>query len=71
MVIWPNDHRPPHVHVIGNDREAVFELGCPVGPPRLRQSFGFRLAEIRSIEKALVAMTADLCVQWSAIHGDQ
>ena len=26
MVIYPNDHRPAHVHVIGGGREAVFKL---------------------------------------------
>jgi len=33
VVIYPNDHRPAHVHVIGKDCEAVFKLNCPEGPP--------------------------------------
>ena len=45
VVIWPNDHRPAHVHVIGPDGEAVFNLHCPGGPPALRQSYGFGLAD--------------------------
>jgi hypothetical protein len=28
VVIYPNDHRPAHVHVIGADGEAVFVLSC-------------------------------------------
>jgi hypothetical protein len=32
VMIYSNDHPPPHVHVIGADREAVFELHCPAGP---------------------------------------
>ena len=28
-VIYPNDHRPAHVHVIGRGYEAVFNLHCP------------------------------------------
>lgn len=39
VVIYPNDHRPAHVHVIGSDGEAVFNLHCPEGPPELRESF--------------------------------
>jgi hypothetical protein len=35
VVIYPNDHSPEHVHVIGADREAVFELHCPDGPVTL------------------------------------
>ena len=36
VTIYPNDHRPAHVHVIGPDREAVFNLHCPNGPIELR-----------------------------------
>jgi hypothetical protein len=31
VVIYPNDHRPEHVHVIGRGVEAVFEVNCPNG----------------------------------------
>ena len=36
VVIYPDDHRPAHVHVIGAGGEAVFILNCPEGPPELR-----------------------------------
>ena len=42
VAIYPNDHRPAHVHVIGAGVEAVFDLRCPQGPPVLRESHGFR-----------------------------
>ena len=50
-VIYPNDHRPAHVHVIGNDCEAVFNLNCPAGPVELRENYGFSRREIGQIEK--------------------
>ncbi len=31
-VIYTNDHRPAHVHVIGDGCEAVFEMNCEGGP---------------------------------------
>ena len=31
VVVYPNDHRPAHVHVIGRGGEAVFNLNCPAG----------------------------------------
>ena len=40
VVVYPNDHRPAHVHVIGPDGEAVFILNCPEGPVSLRESSG-------------------------------
>jgi len=38
IVIYPADHRPAHVHVIGPDGEAVFQLNCPRGPAELRET---------------------------------
>ena len=69
VVIWPNDHRPAHVHVIGRAEEAVFKLRCPDGPPELRESYGFKLADLRRIEAALADNLSDLCDKRSAIHG--
>jgi hypothetical protein len=68
VVIYPNDHRPAHVHVQGAGGEAVFFLNCPGGPPELRESYGFKLSEVRRIERALVAVLATLCEEWRSIH---
>ena len=70
VVIWPNDHRPAHVHVKGVDGEAVFNLHCPDGPPVLRESYGFRLADLNRIADALAAAINALCGEWRTIHGD-
>jgi hypothetical protein len=69
-VIYPNDHRPAHVHVRGADGEAVFLLNCPQGPPVLRESYNFKLSELRRIEEALTKELAALCAAWSDHHGD-
>lgn len=69
VVIYPNDHRPAHVHVIGNGCEAVFKLNCPKGPPELRENFGFSQAEVGRIQAALADPLAHLCAAWSTIHG--
>lgn len=70
VVIYPNDHRPAHVHVIGNGCEAVFNLHCPEGPPQLRENYGFSLPEVSRIQSALAIRLAHLCAQWSMIHGN-
>ncbi len=69
VVIWPNDHRPAHVHVVGAEGEAVFLLNCPDGPPTLRESFGFGMPQVNRIEGLLVAKVATLCAAWSETHG--
>ncbi len=69
VVIYPNDHRPAHVHVTGADGEAVFVLHCPGGPPVLRESYGFSRQAVGRIRDDLAAHVAALCQQWSEIHG--
>jgi hypothetical protein len=69
VVIYPNDHRPAHVHVIGPEGEAVFVLNCPAGPVGLRESFGFAGRVLRSVEAALNAALSRLCEAWETIHG--
>jgi hypothetical protein len=70
VVIYPNDHRPAHVHVIGAQGEAVFILNCPDGPLELRESFGFRLSDLHRIESQLGNSLIDLCSKWRTIHGN-
>lgn len=69
MVIYPNDHRPAHVHVIGAEHEAVFNLHCPDGPPELRENYGFSRGAIRALRAKLSKHLAALCEDWRTIHG--
>lgn len=70
VVIYPDDHRPAHVHVWGTDGEAVFILNCPDGPPSLREAYGFGSKDVSRIGKDLVGHMAVLCGKWSEIHGN-
>lgn len=69
VVIYPNDHRPAHVHVIGNECEAVFCLHCPDGPAELRENFGFASKEIGRIQTRLMDELSYLCNAWRKTHG--
>lgn len=64
VVIYPNDHRPAHIHVIGQGCEAVFMLNCPSGPPVLRESLGFGRSQLVRIERSLDEMLQTLCADW-------
>lgn len=70
VVVYPNDHRPAHVHVIGRGCEAVFCLQCPDGPPSVRENMGFSRRELEKIDRALVLALPELCAQWRRLHGD-
>lgn len=71
VVIYPNDHRPAHVHVMGNGCEVVFYLNCPNGPLLLRENYGFSKVEVRRIQEALAKRIENLCGEWGKIHGHQ
>jgi hypothetical protein len=69
VVIYPNDHFPAHVHVIGQGHEAVFALNCPAGPAALRERYGFALRDVTKIEAVLNENITPLCEAWRTIHG--
>jgi hypothetical protein len=69
VVIYPADHFPSHVHVIGGGTEAIFNLNCPNGPVVLRENYGFSRGAVTRMLKALGQVLPALCQAWSRIHG--
>jgi hypothetical protein len=71
VVIYPNDHLPPHVHVIGAEEHARYELLCDLRRIRIKSNIGFSLGQLKQIETYLLNHLAHLCSEWGRIHGDQ
>jgi hypothetical protein len=69
VVVYPNDHRPAHVHVIGQGHEAVFELNVPMGGVALRENYGFSRSDLAEVACKLVGNLALLVAEWEKIHG--
>jgi hypothetical protein len=69
VTIYPNDHPPPHGHVIGAKGEAVFLLNCPNGPSELRESYIFNGHEINQMAAEMFGHISTLCNEWRTIHG--
>ena len=69
VVVYLNDHRLAHVHVIGRGRQAIFELNVPAGSVALRENYGFAFSQIAAIRRALVQDLAFLLAEWEKIHG--
>jgi hypothetical protein len=69
IVIYPNDHRPPHVHVVGTEEHARFELLCDLGQVRLLSNIGFTHGQLEHIAAYLVKHWQHLCKEWGRIHG--
>lgn len=75
IVIYSEDHRPSHVHVVGVDKAAVLQLNCQEepqshGPLALRENHGFTARELRPIIEQVEANLALLCAEWKRVHGD-
>jgi hypothetical protein len=70
VVIYPNDHRPAHVHVTGRGCEAVFNLNCPAGPVEVRENYRFSRSEITGVGSMLTDHLMELCAAWERIHGN-
>ena len=68
-MIFTNDHRPPHGHVIGVEEHARFELPCDLGQVQLMSTIGFSLRQLHLIADYLQVSTAHLCNEWGRIHG--
>jgi hypothetical protein len=68
VVIYPNDHRPAHAHVIGPGPEVVFYLNCLAGPVGLRENDGFSVRELNRIALVLNEHISELCSVWKGIH---
>lgn len=69
VVIYSNDHRPAHVHVIGARCETVFVLSCPHGPPHVRENYGYSQQQLNKIVTGLRTVLSDLCWHWRQFHG--
>lgn len=70
VVIYSNDHPPPHVHAIGRDGErAKFLLNCPDGPVMLIEQARFRKVDISEIGRSVAAELPAICAKWEATHG--
>jgi len=69
IVVYPNDHRPAHVHAIRGDEFSVFELKCPDGPPELKEAHGFSGSELKRIAQIIADHLELLCLKWRSIHG--
>ena len=69
VVVYPNDHRPAHVNLIGKGVEAVLNLNCPEGPPDMRENYGFSSQALSELKMQIEAGLAHLCRKWEEIHG--
>ncbi len=67
IVIFSRDHGPPHVHAIGPDAEAVFNIGNL----ELVRCRGFDAQAVAKIWRFLEERKTELLEAWNEIHGEE
>ena len=69
IMIYLNDHAPPHVHVVGADAQAKFDLFCDLGQVQFKEGYGFTIKQVGDIGQFLQRNINALCAAWSQHHG--
>lgn len=69
FVVYPNDHRPPHVHVFKAGGEAIVLIGDDDDAPSIRERKG--MSDHDAIRAVLIVeeRQAQLLQAWRSIHG--
>lgn len=70
VVIFTNDHWPPHVHVIGPGQEAKIALSGKARHPTVMATAGFSRAQLAVILVEIDRHHDLLMQRWREIHGD-
>ncbi|MDN7176656.1 DUF4160 domain-containing protein [Caballeronia sp. SEWSISQ10-4 2] len=67
-MIYLNDHRPAHVHVLDGRQHAIFDLNCPVGAPALQKNHGFSQVDANTFARRMQNVVGSLCTEWKTLH---
>ena len=65
VIIWPNDHTPPHVHVFSADGSAKIELIAV----RLTRITGMNRKDAAKALELVFEHETELLAAWEKIHG--
>lgn len=68
FVIFTDDHKPAHVHVIG-DGNSKIDLTGPDGKPELVTNDGFKAGDLRKALRIVAERRALLLEKWDEYHG--
>lgn len=69
VIIWPDDHAPPHVHVFKGNGEAKISIGTSSELPRLITIHTLSRQEIRQAWEIVANNQGILSTAWEKIHG--
>ena len=68
VVIYTDDHEPPHVHVLKGETEVKIDLGSETKPPTIVFSRGKR-SDAKKALALVIDRQTNLLEAWRTIHG--
>ena len=68
VVIYTDDHEPPHVHVLKGETEVKIDLGSETKPPTIVFSRGKR-SDAKQALALVIDRQTNLLEAWRTIHG--
>ncbi|MBF0498988.1 MAG: DUF4160 domain-containing protein [Candidatus Riflebacteria bacterium] len=69
VMILPNDHRPPHVHVFRGAGRVRITIGDDKDRPRIMEAIDMPSRDIVKALDIVIDHQAKLSVAWRKIHG--
>lgn len=69
VMVYLNDHAPPHVYAVSDRAQAKFELGSGPDAVRLVETFGIPKRELRALASAIIDRHGECLATWESIHG--
>ncbi|MBF0544323.1 MAG: DUF4160 domain-containing protein [Candidatus Riflebacteria bacterium] len=69
VMIMPNDHRPPHVHVFHNNGRVHISIGDNANRPFIMEAIDMSNREITKALKIVIEHQKHLLKAWRQIHG--
>lgn len=69
IVIWPNDHPPPHVHVFKEAGEVILLIPSEREVPEIRGARRMQAADIAEAMQMVREHAQTIRQKWDEIHG--
>jgi hypothetical protein len=69
VVIYLDDHEPPHVHVYYGGGTAKIELGVEGEPMKIVDAEDMKMGDLRKAKRIVAAHRDELMKKWNEFHG--
>ena len=68
VVIYKNDHRPAHIHVIGGSGIVVINLNGRYEKPSVRENYGMKKGDLIKALQVTAEHKKMLAKEWKRMH---